>query len=328
MTRSSSRGARRRRALLTLTPLVLLVPLLAPATTAQAAKAPAPPPVTLVVSDLRSSVQTPSTAGSPTDFIAVDKPFAVDVDFLVAGVPTAISANRAVTLQVSAAVGSTSFSPASATSVTVAKGATSATFPGLVLTTAANGVALLVTATEPSSATQGVLPGRSPSFDVARDFAAFGIKGQAGASVSREGVDVECTATPARQTCVDLLLPASAGNGDLAFFSTGVCDASVGCDAGRDLLQVLAAFELPRSNPATFVVKCDKTLCGGGAIGSEVLKVSLAATGELQTATSCARKGVVDPEKDFCVDLVQSRRDAAGDTHLVLLMVRDARMSI
>ena len=326
MTRSSSRGALRRRALLTLTPLVLLVPLLAPATTAQAARAPAP--VTELVVQLRSNVQIPSTAGSPDHFIAVDKPFAVDVDFLVAGVPTAISANRAVTLHVSVAVGSTSFSPASATSVTVAKGATSATFPDLVLTTAANGVALLVTATEPSSATQDVVPKRSPSFDVARDFDAVRINGTAGASVSREGVGVACTATPARQTCVDLLLPASAGNGDLAFFSTGVCDASVGCAAGRDLLQVLAAFELPRSNPATLVVKCDKTLCGGGAIGGEVLKVSLAATGELRTATSCARKGVVDPGLDFCVDLVQSRRDLAGDTHLFLLMVRDARMSI
>ena len=318
---------RARRAVLALTPLVLLLPML-PAATAQAARAPAPPPVTLVVSDVRSSVQTPSTAGSPTDFIARDEPFAVDVDFLAAGIPRAVSENKAVTLVVSVVAGASSFSVASATSITVPKGARSATFSDLELTVAANGVRLLVTATAPIAATKGVVPGLSPSFDVARDFAAFGIDGQAGGTVSREGAGVPCTATPARPTCVDLRLPASPGNGDSAFFSTGVCDASVGCAGGRDVLQVLAAFELPRSSPATLIVKCDKVLCAGGAIRDYAPKVSLAATGLLQPAPPCPSKGVVGAGQDFCVDFVQSKRDGSGDTYLFLLMVRDARMSI
>ncbi len=318
---------RRRRALLVLTPLLVLIPLLTPM--AQAAKPSPSPAVWIVVRDILSSVQTPQTAGSPADFIARDEPFAVVVDFLAGDVPTAMSTNRAVTLEVSVATGASAFSTASQRFVTVPAGATSATFPDLVLTEAANGVELLVRATAPSRVVEGVVPGRSPVFDVAEDFAAYGIDGKDGASASREGAGVACSATPERPTCADLVLPASDTNGDLAFFSTGVCDASVGCAApGRDVLQVLAAFELPRSNPATLVVKCDKSLCGGGAISRNVVKVSLFPTGPLQDAGACASKGVVDEGVDFCVDYVQSRRDGSGDTHLYLLLLRDARMSI
>ena len=105
-------------------------------------------------------------------------------------------------------------------------------------------------------------------------------------------------------------------------------DASVGCARGRDVLQVLAAFELPRSSPATLIVKCDKVLCAGGAIRNYAPKVSLAATGLLQPAPPCPSKGVVGVGQDFCVDFVQSKRDGSGDTYLFVLMVRDARMSI
>jgi hypothetical protein len=319
---------RRRRALLVLTPLLVLVPLLTPM--AQAAKPSPAPAISIVVRDILSSVQTPQTAGSPAVFIARDEAFAVVVDFLAGDVPTAISTNRAVTLEVSVAAGASAFSTASQRSVTVPAGATSATFPDLELTEAANGVELLVRATAPSRVVEGVVPGRSPVFDVAKDFAAYDIINAAkdGASVSREGAGVACSATPERPTCADLVLPASPNNGDRAFFSTGVCDASVGCAPERDVLQVLAAFELTRSNPATLVVKCDKSLCGGGAIGSKVLKVSLSATGPLQNAGACASKGVVDDGLEFCVDYVQSRRDGSGDTYFYLLLLRDARMSI
>jgi hypothetical protein len=81
-----------------------------------------------------------------------------------------------------------------------------------------------------------------------------------------------------------------------------------------------------RSAPATLVVKCDKSLCAGGGINSYHLGVVLVPGTPEQIAPSCPSKGVVGATQSFCVDYVQSTRDNAGDTHLFLLFVEDAKV--
>ena len=296
-------------------------------TAAQAGPTPTPP-VTISVTDVQSSVVPPVTPGAPADLLVAGESFAVVVSFTdSSGALTPISENKSVTLEVSA-TGGPSFTNVAATKLVVPKGALGGTFTGLALDRASNDVVLSVRATAPAREVTGVVAGVSATLPVARDFASFKIAGVGGATVSKQGVGLPCTATPEQQTCVDLVLPASAGNGDQAFFSTGVCSASlIGCRPGVDVLQVLARFELPKTAPATMIVKCDKTLCGGGAIVDNVLKVSLAPVGPLGEAPPCATKGVIGADQETCVDYVQSKRDGSGDTHLYWLVPRDARMS-
>lgn len=325
MTPSRSTRHRPVRLLVLATALTVAAAVGLPVSTAAASK-PAPSPVVITVTDVGSTVTTPDTRGAPDDFVVVGGPLSVDVAFTLDGVPTPISDSRDVTLELSV-VGS-SFAAGSTTSLVVSRGAVGGTFTGVVLAEAANDVVLTVRATAPANVVDGVAPADSPVFDVARTFASVdGFDGDAGVTVSQEGVGVPCTLAPDRLTCVDLVLPAIEGNGDVAFFSTGVCGGSVTCAADRDLLQVLAAFSLPKENPATLIVKCAKSLCGNGSIQSNVVKASVEPRGALTDAAPCSAKGVVDEGLDFCTDYVQSRRDGAGLTYLYLLMREDARMS-
>ena len=93
-------------------------------------------------------------------------------------------------------------------------------------------------------------------------------------------------------------------------------------------VQALAAVVgADRTNPATIIMKCDKTLCGGGAIKSKRLTVTLTPGGPDVEAPDCPAKGTVGPAPlTFCVDYVQSTRDNAGDTILYLLFVQDAKV--
>jgi hypothetical protein len=279
------------------------------------------------VEDLRSSVVPPGSPGAPEDLLVARERFAVDVSF-----SAPISVSKSVTLEITVS-GGPAFTGASATRIVVPKGAVGGSFDQLALDAAANDVVLSVRAVAPARDVLTVVPGSTlqleprQALNVARDVASFEIDASSGATVSKQGPGVPCTATPEQPTCVDLVLPASAGNGTRALFSTGVCSDSVGCEPGRDVLQVLAVFELPKDNPATLVVKCDKTLCGVGPLTGSVLKVSLASDGALRAAPACGAKGVIDSGTETCVDYVQSKRDGSGDTHLYWLVPRDARMS-
>jgi hypothetical protein len=82
-----------------------------------------------------------------------------------------------------------------------------------------------------------------------------------------------------------------------------------------------------KTAPATILVRCDKTLCGGGSIQSKRLSYTLSGNDALKTAAACPAKGTVGAEP-ACVDYVQSRRDGSGDTFLFLLFSRDARVSV
>jgi hypothetical protein len=95
------------------------------------------------------------------------------------------------------------------------------------------------------------------------------------------------------------------------------------------VIQVLADLGTAygNDNPATVIVKCDKSLCGGGGVPSYKLKVNLDATGPLADAPACASKGIIPSGMTSCVDYVQSKRDGSGDTYIYWLVSRDARSS-
>ena len=321
-----SLAARPARLLVTLTLLAAALATTNLPTTGAAATGASPAAAPVRVDLAVTGLTLPVTPGSPDVLVATGVAFTVTATLRTAGgAPAAFSTRQDVNLALSVTAGATSLLAGSTTAV-VQAGKSSTSFPGLVLGPA-NSVQLTVRATAPAKAAQQLAPGRTAPFDVVKDFDSKSFSPGGGLTVSREGLGVACEATPARPTCADLRLPTSAETGGTAFFSTGVCDPAVGCPASRDVLQVLAAFRYERTNPATLIVKCDKSLCGGGGIPSKQLQVSLSPTGPLTTAPPCSSKGVVDVGLTHCVDYVQSKRAGSGDLHLYLLLLRDVRSS-
>jgi hypothetical protein len=318
--------------------LLALVAALLPTTGAVAGPPPAVVADTIVVTDVISSVTPPATPGAPADLIVTSGTFSVEVELRKGDTKAPHSATKDTLLRIAVTQGVTSISSgaASATAVVTANTAT-ATFTGLALGTAANGVQLTVS---PASTKVTLERGATPVFEVYSNLDTPDVSGvQPGAalSVSRKGVSVPCQATVSDPTCIDLLLPASDTGGRLAggvFFAEGVCDLQVACLPGRELQMVLAAFTYDRTAPATIIHKCDRSACGGGGVPSKKLWVSLESRGPLTEAKPCTAKGIVvidqpasEPPAEFCVDYAQSKRDGAGDLHLYLLLTRDARMS-
>ena len=76
----------------------------------------------------------------------------------------------------------------------------------------------------------------------------------------------------------------------------------------------------PKDDPATVIMKCDKTLCGTGAIQAQFLNFSLRATLRWPGPRRARPRTRSAADQVACVDYVQSKRDGSGDTHLYLLL--------
>ena len=138
-----------------------------------------------------------------------------------------------------------------------------------------------------------------------------------------QNVDAPCNPTADFAVCADLLPPEIADFNANGLLSRGPC-AGAGCS---EYIQVLATFQKEFTDPATLIMKCDKELCGGGAIRKQKLEVVITPGSGPVTAAACPAKGVVaETGPPFCVDYVQSTRDNAGDTYLYLLFVEDAKV--
>lgn len=306
--------------------LALLAALLTPTLAASAA-----PPVTATqinfVSVSTPSIALPDAPGTPASFIVQDVPFDVAVEFLDgAGNPAPLSTNQDTKVRLSVVTGPDS--PAELAVVTVPKGAVTASFAGASLATAANGV-MLRAATLPKKPVDAITE-NSASFDVLEEFvAAPGSSALASIGGAGAGAGTSCEATPASPVCADLVLPGSGGVLSDILLSLGACDAVVACTGSVvQALVALSADTYTRESPATLIMKCDKTLCGGGGIPSFSLLVDLTYDGvpTSDPAPACPEKGVVGADQTFCVDYVQSTRDNAADLHLFLLFVQDARV--
>ena len=331
---------RRRRAVVLLTALTAAVALVLPTTGALAAKSAPPPPststgvATALKLTLGPGLALPAGSRAPAQLYSQAQDLTVTVNLVDSGGAAApYSTNQALDVALTVTQSGSSFL-AGVTTVTVPGGGTTATFAGLRLK-ADNRVRLTATVVSPRKAAGDIAPDTGNAFDVVLKSSTQSLDNGQRASnllVTAEGaVGVPCTATPEVPTCVDVLLPNGVGSD--VFFSTGTCTGSIGCRfADRTVLQVLADLGVltryPRNAPATLVVKCDKTLCGGGAIQRNVLQASLDPIGDLRSEPACGSKGVVVAGLESCVDYVQSKRDGSGDTYLFWLVTRDARFSI
>lgn len=263
----------------------------------------------------------PTAAGTPAVLVDAQAPFTVTLD-LVGGVYSTRSATAFV---IESSNGVLTGTTPESLRTSVPAGQSTATFTGLRLAVD-NAVVLTVRPVDRKVA-RDLGTGSSAPFDVVTDTVLRTIPAGPDALVVTKTPGVECQPTAAVPTCVDVLLPAGLATANV-FFSTGSCEG-LGCKLTDTVLQVLADIDglYTRELPATLVVKCDKSVCGGGAIQKNVLQASLEPAGALSPVPACAAKGIIGAAQESCVDYVQSKRDGSGDTYLYWLITRDARMS-
>jgi hypothetical protein len=250
--------------------------------------------------------------------------FTINVSFQDATGAEASFGNNPTTFSVTSNRGA--LSPSSST----APGGASSIKIVTSLGTAANQVAVTVSTGKGNKAVS-TTSSQSQLFDVVKSLKT--IPDVTGASsVGIGGDDNSCTqATTANPVCGVLILPYGAPSGVL--LSLGACDttyAKCGSTKGAvvQALVDLSAGSYSKTSPATLVVKCDKSLCGGGAIQNVHLNFSFDGNTPLEPASACPAKSTVGPDQEACVDYVQSKRDGSGDTHLYLLFARDLRGGI
>ena len=294
-----------------------------------AGASPAQGPTHVAVTGVVSTVTTPAGAlGAPAALIQAGEAFSVGVELRdAAGNAQPVSTKKDTVVRVEVAEGAAALVGGD-TTVTIPGGESAAVFEDLVLAPAANHVVLAITVVDGTKAALALTPAATSPLDVVLTSSTTVVPDRGRSLVvSRDGVDVPCEATAEVTTCADLVLPSGVASD--VFFSTGVCDVHAGCESGRDVLQVLADLGTAygNENPATVIVKCDKSLCGGGGVPSYDLKVNLEATGPLADAPACGSKGVIPAGMTSCVDYVQSKRDGSGDLYLYWLVSRDARSS-
>jgi hypothetical protein len=299
-----------------------LLAVLVPMTSATAAK-PAPAPVLgvathIVFDDISTpTIDVPDAPGAVgLVYVVKDVGFRTQLRFLDdAEAAAPLSANKTVTVTVFD--GTTSLGTAD-----VAPGAMAATLDLTAIGTAASGVRLNASAaTKPRPVT-----GTSAAFDVLIESDIINADGVSTIG-GQGGTTTSCNATPAFPICADLIPPLAGSFGNDGLLSRGLCPAGEKC--ADSYVQVLTTIDrADYTDPATLVMKCDKTLCGGGAIKSNHLTVTLIAGSPGVEAPACPAKNTVgtDPAVPFCVDYVQSTRDNAGDTFLYLLFLQDAKV--
>jgi hypothetical protein len=187
------------------------------------------------------------------------------------------------------------------------------------LPTPANGVTLTV-----SVKGSTITPGTT-TVDVVGKFVTSGASLTGIGAGGGAGVPCVPTSTPGDQTCGDLIIPAGLTVPD-QLLTQGLCTTD--CKyAGGSVLQWLADVSgVSKTNPVTFVAKCDKSLCSGKGIWTyHVFAQTDASIAPIQSP-ACDSKGVVNANSDFCTDYVQSTRDGAGDVLLYVLFAADAKI--
>lgn len=208
-------------------------------------------------------------------------------------------------------------------------GQTSATFV-VGYSAAATGVTITAMAGPPS----GEVSGTSNAFDINK-FLTFVPEGDASLGNGTAGADGAGCAVVDRDNpiCGVVVLPRGASS-DVAL-TLGPCPSGEACKNGALVTQVIADLTAggvniyDRTHPARMDLICDKTLCGKAGVPSFTALWSQSAFGALEPVPACAKKGVINATGPaYCTDYRTSRRDGAGDLHLVVLFLDDVRGSI
>jgi hypothetical protein len=167
--------------------------------------------------------------------------------------------------------------------------------------------------------------------------AATAVRAQATPHTNVNVTDPACPSpSPTSPVCGFLQLP-NGGNGAV-LMSVGSCDTILTCrtESGTTARLVTAEASLKDADgaplytataPATFVLACDKSLCGQGGVGKFPVAIDVTNTGAFTQVPDCPSKGVLGVGQTACLDTVQSTRDNAGDLYSVILFSHDIRGS-
>jgi len=273
---------------------------------------------------IKGSLRIVSVTDSATGLAGAvkDRPFTVVVEVLdTAGVPLVLTKALPVSLSAS---GPGSLS--GTVSGSIPKNASRGTISGVLYSAFGNGI--ILTASDGGSYTSG---------QATIAVAATAVKTTGNPHVALNVTDPACAApSPSSPVCGYLLLPNGA-NGTV-LMSVGSCSGIVDCFADAPSIAglVSASMSLKDANglplysktaPASFVIGCDKTQCGGVGVPHVPFLVDLNDTGNFITAPDCPSRGTLGPDQDVCQDQVQGRRDNAGDLYTTLLFDIDIRAS-
>ena len=278
---------------------------------------------------------------APLTFVEVDQTFTVDVSFEdSAGAEVPFNSDTVLEITGTSNNGTVVLAPSR---VTVPKGNATFSLP-TTIRVSANQVVLTVkpvakqlakTVAPGVSYLPTAVPVKDLRFDVAQD--ARIADGVSGFAQGIGGGENCVNATAEAPVCGVVILPRGAGAKVL--LSVGACDttgAYAPCFEGRKgpggaVVQTLFAqpsVPYSETSPATLLVKCDKSLCGTGAIRGLTVNYSLSGNGALIDADPCPAKNTMAAPGVPCVDYVESNRDGSGDTLLHLLTDRDLRGGI
>jgi hypothetical protein len=298
-------------------------------TTWSAAGAPPTAPVRIALDSVTSDVTAPGGTPSgavPNVLVQIGGTVHLGVSFYDAsGAPASFTKDTSLSVTSNRA-GLTQLTG------TALKGATTATLD-VSFTQAANQVSLTVSVQ--GKAGSGITPATSSPaqiFDVVSQLQFVNAAPNTSFQRGIGGDDSQCAnATSTNPVCGIVILPHGAQSSQV-LLSLGACDSTyAACGSNRgSVVQTLADLSglYSKTDPATLLLKCDKSLCGGGAIQNRHVSFSLNGNDPLALAEACPAKATVGPAQAACVDYVQSKRDNSGDTHLYLLFTQDMRGSV
>ncbi len=291
-------------------------------TATAASTAPASIRIDAVTSNTTAPTGTP-TGAVPVVLAAIGDTVHVDVSLYDAsGLPTSFDRDTVVTI--------TSTGGAVLQPIKTVKAGDSRPRIDVSFTQAANGIVLTATVGKGGNAFSDTTDKETDKiFDVAKLLVEK--RGVTPGTSVQQGIggDTECqNATSTNPVCGVLVLPHGAQSSKV-LLTTGVCDANTPCLNAKtgSVVQALADLSglYANADPATLIMKCDKTLCPGGSIQNYHVFYSRTATGTLQVAPDCLVKATLNAGAQACVDYVQSTRDNSGDTYLYLLFTSDMR---
>lgn len=301
-------------------PLIALVAALLPMSTSTAAPAPKPPAAT----GFSVSLATSGDFGGAAPGVLASAGQGMTLTLTLQPPGAVFSSKTDFALSTALQSGGTANGSLSVAKVTMPAGVTPQDFT-VSYSAADNDVVLTAVPTKLNGPTAGFQPASTGPFTI---LSMLITAAQGDVPTNGFGAS-DCTATSTSAVCGIVMLPNGISS-DQAALGTGLCTAGQNCTPGADIVHFYAGMQgYTKDAPASVVMRCDKSLCAGGAINSYTLKVSFTPTGELVPSLPCVTKGVASDAQgnDYCTDYVQSSRDNAGDTLLVFLFTHDVRMT-
>jgi hypothetical protein len=308
--------------------VAVLAAAMATAVSAHAASVPAP---TLIQSAVSSNAQSPCqndpNCSDPGVLVVQGVPFLLTVTLTTTDssgntVAAEFSKDTKLTLT------STGTGSLNTTTVTMPANTDHFTFGTVSYSPFANNVTVTAGVGGKGSKTSTIVSTPSNAFDVLQtlktDPASNGVPFQDGA-----GPDACTTVSSTNPVCGILVLPHGA-NSSGVLLSTGSC-SGLGCNTKGTVTQFVGDINglYTRTDPATLIINCYRTVCGQGGVSHLLGLVSPSGqTGALVQAPPCPAKNTIGPDQQYCTDQVQNVRGNADNSLIYILFLDDFKGSI